>query len=147
MTSQRFDSSRRTQTFPTAGSFGGRSTLSTDGGFLGDDDLGFLEDPAFGRQGLQAIFSSNVANLGLPFNQQQSAGNFFNPLYNQYLGFLANEIRGGGTPQADQTFDRFLGGQLSSSGFGGFQNFFQGLGPQQRGINDLGFRPPTSFLR
>jgi len=115
--------------------------------FLGIGDLGILEDPRFGSQGLQGIFSSNVNNLGLPFNQRQAANSFFAPLYSQYLGFLTNQIRSGTTPSDTQTFDRFLGGGIPESNFGGFQNFFQGQGPQQRGVNDAQFAPRTAFFR
>lgn len=119
-------------------------------GFLGFDngfDLGALEDPRFGQQGLQGLFSSQVQNLGLPFNQQQAASSYFSPLYSQYLGFLTNQIRQGTTPTSGQTFDRFTSGNLPESGFQGLNAFFTGLGPQQRGLNNLRFAPPTRFLR
>ena len=119
--------------------------FSGENDFLGLNDLGFLEDPSFGQLGLRGIFSSQAQNLGLPVGQQENVNQLFGPLYDQYLGFLTNQLRSGTTPTSGQTFDAFLGGGLDP-GFPGLQNFFQSLSPQRRGLSDIQFAPRTRFI-
>lgn len=90
----------------------------------------------------QALFSARVNQFTPQFNQRNRLNSLFSQIFQQYEGVLAQQALGGGLPTT--TFNSFLGG--STPAFGGVENLFGSLSPEQLGTSTRTFAPPTRFL-
>jgi hypothetical protein len=87
----------------------------------------------------QALFFSFGDQIGQGENQQRSFQNQFSGFYNQYLGQLGRELRGGAGPtELSSMQDFFNTNPVTQS--------FAGLPPSMTGESTGRFAPRTRFL-
>ena len=89
----------------------------------------------------QAGFFSAFQPQSQTPNQRRYFQNQFQNIHNEFLGALGSQIRQGQDPTL--RFPDFLGG---STGAPTLDQRFRQAAPQERGIFDAPFAPPTRFI-